>query len=82
MSSQSARFASVQNNLNAAERYLILQLSPCFNEMLNGRPTPLPNRYVMPNTRPVCSRSLNKLIHEAERAVRADEKQSWIEENG
>ena len=81
MSSQSVRFASVDNDLNAAERYLIQHLSPCFNEMLNGQPTPLPNRYASPNTKPVCFRSLNKLINEARHMVRADEKRSWLGDN-
>lgn len=80
MSSQSARFAGVGHDLNAAERQLILNLSPCFNEMLNAQPAPLPKRYVWPNVKPLCSRSLNKLIHEAERAVRADENQLWLGE--
>ena len=78
MSSQAICFATVDNDLNAAERHLIMQLSPCFNDMLNNRPTPLPNHYAPPNTRPLCSRSLNKLIHEAERAVRADERRLWL----
>ncbi len=81
MCSQSARFATVGHDLNAAEQYLIVSLSPCFNEVLNSRPTPLPDRYAAPNTKPRCSRSLNKLIHEAERAVRADERRLWLGEH-
>lgn len=81
MSSQSAHFTRVGNDLNAAERHLIGQLSPCFNDMLNSQPAPLPNRYALPNSSPLCSRSLNKLIREAERAVRADERRSWLKEN-
>jgi len=80
MSSQSARFANVDHDLNAAERDLIGQLAPCFNDMLNSQPTPLPGRYASPNSKPLCSRSLNKLIHEAERAVRADAKLAWLED--
>ena len=80
LSSRSARFADVDYDLNAAERELILQLSPCFNEMLNNRPTPLPERYALPNARPRCSRSLTKLVREAERAVHMDEKRMWPED--
>ncbi len=82
MSSQSARFANVDHDLNAAERDLIVELAPCFNDMLNSQPTPLPARYATPNSKPLCSRSLNKLIHEAERAVRAEDKRSWLGNNG
>lgn len=82
MSSQSLRFAGVDHDLNAAERHLIQQLSPCFNEVLNRRPSPVPNRYVMPNSKLLCSRSLKKLIYEAERMVRAEERRLWLEDNG
>ena len=41
-SSQADRFAEVDHDLNAAERLLIEQNAPCFNEALNRRPTPLP----------------------------------------
>lgn len=81
MSSRSAQFVCVDNDLNAAERHLIGQLSPCFNDMLNSQPTPLPNRYALPNSQPLCSRNLHKLIREAERAVRADERRSWLKEH-
>ena len=80
LSSQAARFADVAHDLDAAERTLIRQLAPCFNDLLNERPTPLPARYAPPNAQPRCSRSLNKLIHEAQRAVRADEKSAWLSE--
>jgi hypothetical protein len=35
-----------------------------------------------PNAGLRCSRSLNKLIHEAERAVKAEETKIWIQETG
>ena len=82
MSSQSARFANIDHDLNAAERDLIVELAPCFNDALNSQPTLLPARYATPNSKPLCSRSLNKLIHEAERAVRAEDKRSWLGNNG
>jgi hypothetical protein len=76
-SSQADRFAAVDRDLNAAERSLIEQYAPCFNEALNRRPTPLPDRYAPPSAPLRCSRSLNKLIHEAGRAVQAEERAVW-----
>ena len=73
-SSQADRFAIVDHDLNAAERLLIEQYAPCFNEALNRRPTPLPDRYAPPSAPLRCSRSPSKLIHEAARAVQADER--------
>jgi hypothetical protein len=80
MSSKSAQFNAVGNDLNAAERSLIQQWSPCFNVSLNEQPTPLPSLYLPPNAKLRCSRSLNKLIHEAERAVKAEDNQLWLKE--
>lgn len=80
LSSQSAQFEALGNNLDAAERQLIHSLSPCFNVSLNSQPTPLPPSYYPPNARLRCSRSLNRLIHEAERAVKADEKRLWAQD--
>ncbi len=77
-SSQAERFAEVDHDLNAAERLLIEQCAPCFNEALNRRPTPLPDRYAPPSAPIRCSRSPNRLIHEAERAVLADERKAWF----
>jgi hypothetical protein len=79
-SSQADRFAGVDHDLNAAERMLIEQYAPCFNETYNLRPTPLPDRYAPPSAPLRCSRSPNKLIHEAERAVQADERAryKWV----
>jgi hypothetical protein len=74
MSSKSERFAIVENDLDKAERYLIQQLAPCFNEALNTQPAPCPDRYARPSAKLRCFRSLNKLIHEAARAVKADDK--------
>jgi hypothetical protein len=77
-SSQADRFAAIDHDLNAAERSLIEQYAPCFNEALNRQPTPLPDRYAPPSAPIRCSRSPNKLIHEAERAVQADERRAWL----
>lgn len=82
LSSQLPRFVNGAHDLNAAERSLIEQFAPCFNDMLNSRPTALPARYVPPTARPRCSRSLKKLIHEAERAVQADERRCWLDDIG
>ena len=79
MSSKSEQFNAVGNDLNAAERSLIQQWLPCFNVSLNVQPTPLPTSYLPPNAKFRCSRSLNKLIHEAERAVKAEDNQLWVQ---
>ena len=79
-SSKSEAFASVGNDLNAAERMLIQHWSPCFNVSLNSQPTPLPAAYLPPNAPFRRRRSLNMLVHEAERAVQAEESRRWMEE--
>ena len=76
-SSRSSRFAVVGNHLDAAERMLIEQWSPCFNEALNSRPARLPERYAPPTSALRCSRRLSRLIREAGYAVRADDKKLW-----
>lgn len=80
LSSQSEPFRIVGNDVNAAERALIQQYTPCFNVSLNSQPTPLPQHYLPANARLRCSRSLNRLIHEAERAVKMDDNQLWVEQ--
>lgn len=79
-SSRWDEFASVENDLNAAERLLIQRHAPCFNISLNSQPTPLPGGYAAPNARLRGPRSLTKLIHEAERAVKAEDRQRWLQE--
>ncbi|HRQ40573.1 MAG TPA: hypothetical protein PLD25_21880 [Chloroflexota bacterium] len=78
MSSRAHRFADLHYNLNASEAALIQQWSPCFNEALNYRPTPLPTHYAAPNARLRCSRNLRQLTREAERAVKMEERQRWL----
>lgn len=73
LSAQDEQFSGVGHDLAAAERQLIQQWAPCFNVALNGQPTPTPGHYRAPNTRLRCGRSLNRLIHEAERAVKHEE---------
>jgi hypothetical protein len=80
LSSQSEQFNIVGNDLSASERLLIQQWSPCFNVSQNSRPTPLPPPYFLPNARLRCSRSLNRLIHEAERAVKREDNELWVQE--
>ncbi len=82
LSSQSERFTRVDHDLDRAERDLIQHLAPCFNAALNSQPTPCPDRYAPLNAPLRCGRSLNKLIHEAERAVKADEQSRWLEAVG
>lgn len=79
LSSRSEQFSEVGNELNAAERLLIQRWSPCFNVSLNAQPTPLPNSYLQPNAPFRRRRSFNALIHEAERAVKAEDMKLWLE---
>ena len=78
-SSQFEEFHSVGNNLDAAEKQLIQRWLPCFNVSQNNQPTALPNSYLPPNAPFRRRRSLNMLIHEAERAVKADDTKLWLE---
>ena len=78
LSSKSAQFDNVGNGLNASERTLIQRWSPCFNVSLNDEPTPLPEFYLPPNSPFRRRRSLNALIHEAERAVKTEDAENWL----
>ena len=82
MSSQSKGFDVVGNDLNASERLLIERWSPCFNVSLNEQPTPLPASYQLPNAPFRRRRGLKALIHEAERAVKAEDARLWLENMG
>ena len=79
LNSQSEQFDGVGNDLSASERLLIQRWSPCFNISQNNQPTPVPNSYLPPNAPFRRRRSLNSLIHEAERAVKADDTKLWLE---
>jgi hypothetical protein len=79
LSSRSEQFNIVGNDLNASERFLIERWSPCFNVSLNNQPTPLPESYLPPNAPFRRRRSLNAMIHEAERAVKADDTKLWLQ---
>lgn len=78
LSSKSAQFDNVGNGLNASERTLIQRWSPCFNVSLNDEPTPLPESYLPPNAPFRRRRSLNAMIHEAERAVKTEDAENWL----
>lgn len=78
--SRSETFAEVENDLNAAERFLIQQWSPCFNVSLNSQPTALPNSYLPPNAPFRRRKSLTALLHEAERAVKAEDTKLWLQD--
>jgi len=80
MSSQLEQFGVVGNELSASERLLIQRWSPCFNISQNSQSTPVPNSYLPPNAPFRRRRSLNMLIHEAERAVKAEDSKLWIQE--
>lgn len=80
LSSRSQQFADAGHDLNAAERSLIRRWSPCFNVSQNDHPTPLPESYLPPNAPFRRRRGLNALIHEAERAVRAEDARLWLED--
>ena len=79
LSSRSEPFKVVGNDLSAAERLLIQSWSPCFNLSQNSQPTPVPNCYLPPNAPFRRRRSLNMLLHEAERAVKAEDTQLWMQ---
>ncbi len=79
MDSQSARFDPVGNDLDAAERYLIEQLSPCFNEALNDHPTPLPVKYAPPSAKGRRPKSIKRMMHDAARACQLEHnRKQWI----
>lgn len=79
LSSQSEQFDDVGHELNASERKLIQRWSPCFNVSQNDHPTPLPDSYLPANAPFRRRRSLKALIHEAERAVKVDDTERWLE---
>ncbi len=64
-SSRGARFAGVGHNLDAAERQLIEEYAPCFNDALNRSPTPLPAGYTLPAAQIKQVRSYRRMLQEA-----------------
>jgi len=80
LSSQLEQFGVVGHELSASERLLIQQWTPCFKVSQNSQPTSVPNSYLPPNAPFRRRRSLNALIHEAQRAVKAEDAKLWIQE--
>jgi hypothetical protein len=80
LSSGSERFGIVGNQLSAAERLLIQERCPCFNLAQNRQPTPVPAGYAAANAPFRRRRSFMALLHEAERAVKAEDARLWLEE--
>ena len=78
MGSKCEEFTAIGNDLSAAERQLIERWSPCFNVSLNSQPTAMPVHYRPANVRLQCG-GLNKLIHQAERAVKVDDARLLLE---
>jgi hypothetical protein len=80
LSSQSEQFHAIGGDVSAAERLLIQQYSPCFNVSLNCQPAPLPQTYEQANAPFRRRRSLRALLYEAERAVKNEDTQLWLQE--
>jgi hypothetical protein len=79
-SSHSEQFKATGNDLDAAERLLIQQWSPCFNVSQNSQPALLPQTYLPANAPFRRRRSLKALLYEAERAVQKEDTQLWLQE--
>jgi hypothetical protein len=78
MSSKSAQFGALGNDVSAAERELIRRGSPCFNVSQNSQPSPVPPLYLPYNAQMRCSRSLTRLVHQARRAAQAEDRARWM----
>lgn len=78
LSSRSKQFDGVNNDVNAAEQFIIQHASPCFNVSHNSQPTALPQGYAPPNAQ-LRRRGLNALIYDAERAVKREDNQFWAQ---
>ena len=79
LSSISEEFVSVENELSASERLLIQRWAPCFNVSQNIQPKSLPNSYLPANAPFRRRRSLHALLREAERAVKAEDTELWVQ---
>jgi hypothetical protein len=80
MNSQDIPFAALNHSVEAAEAALIERYSPCFNDMLNRTPTPLPAGYSPPTAKGRRPRSPNRMIHDAEQANRWADRQRYTDE--
>jgi hypothetical protein len=79
LSSKSAQFDDLGNDLNASEKFLIQRWAPCFNISQNSQATSLPKSYLPPNAPFRRRKSLMMLIREAERAVKAEDDKRWLQ---
>jgi hypothetical protein len=68
--SAAPRFACVHHNLDAAERMIIAEYTPCFNISLNQDPAPIPAGYRPPNAAIKHLRSYRRMLREAGYAPR------------
>jgi hypothetical protein len=80
MHSGDAQFAALGHSVEAAEAALIEHYAPCFNEMLNRTPTPLPTGYNPLTAKGRRPRSPNRMIHDAEQANRWADRQRYTDE--
>lgn len=76
-SSRAPRFAPAAYNLDAAERQLIEEYAPCFNDALNRSPTPLPPEYMPPAAHIKHLRSYKRMLQEARYMARRREPGKW-----
>ncbi len=79
--SASERFAGVGHDLDAAERLLIEELAPCFNDVLNRQPTPLPACYLPPDAKIRQLKSYSRMLKEAAYAVRQESRRAGTRED-
>ncbi len=65
LDSRGPRFAPVNHNLDAAERSLIEEFTPCFNVSLNSQPTALPPGWLPANAPIKHLKNLKRMLREA-----------------
>lgn len=74
--SRTERFSSAQHDLSRAEQMLIAEYHPCFNEVHNPIPTPLPAGYNPPILRVRHPRNPQAMIREAGQANQQEERRN------
>ncbi len=72
LNAQGPRFAPANHNLDASERQLIEQFTPCFNVSLNAQPLPIPPGYLPPNAPIKYLKNYKRMLREAGYAARRD----------
>lgn len=77
MSSNSPMFANVNHSIDEAERFLIWKYAPCFNEMLNHKPTAIPDGYRHPDENVPYPRHVGRMMREAEAAVDRERQRNY-----